>query len=45
MVKLLSNIGLCREMGRRARARFEQSFTIEHVARSIESYLADCARN
>jgi glycosyltransferase involved in cell wall biosynthesis len=45
MVRLLSNIGLCREMGRRARARFEQSFTIEHVARSIESYLADCARN
>lgn len=44
MVRLLSDIDLCREMGRRARARFEQNFTIEHVTRSIESYLADCAR-
>jgi glycosyltransferase involved in cell wall biosynthesis len=45
MVRLLSDIDLCREMGRRARARFEQNFTIEHVTRSIESYLADCARS
>jgi glycosyltransferase involved in cell wall biosynthesis len=43
IVKLLGNIGLCREMGRRARIRFEENFTIDRVARSIESHLSACA--
>jgi glycosyltransferase involved in cell wall biosynthesis len=43
IVRLLGNIGLCREMGRRARIRFEENFTIERVARSIESHLSACA--
>jgi len=43
IVRLLSDIGLCREMGRRARSKFEQNFTIERIARSIESHLKTCA--
>jgi glycosyltransferase involved in cell wall biosynthesis len=39
MTRLLTNVDLCREMGSRARARFERGFTIEHVAHSIESVL------
>jgi glycosyltransferase involved in cell wall biosynthesis len=43
IITLLSDIGLCREMGHRARSRFEQNFTIERVACSIESHLKTCA--
>jgi glycosyltransferase involved in cell wall biosynthesis len=39
MTRLLSDVNLCRDMGRRARAKFERDFSIEHVARSIESHL------
>lgn len=39
MTRLLTDVDLCREMGSRARARFERDFTIERVARSIESVL------
>jgi glycosyltransferase involved in cell wall biosynthesis len=43
IVRLLGNIGLCREMGRRARTKFEKNFTIERVARVIESHLSASA--